>query len=150
QLERQGGKETVDRYAEFGYRLPDDVRHSVSGSRPPSRSSPSSPGVGVGAPIARATFERDESLPPETSSHHPDETKGEPASKRDSTDSLKQMLAVIDAERTAHAQHYRELQERQRAERDACVARVEDLQSTLAAERAAFAARTEELQGILA
>jgi hypothetical protein len=152
QLERQGGKDAVDRYAEFGYRLPSAGHHSSLWS---SRASDFSQlRRGATAPIASGVeLERNDypvAAPPvETPSLRPIGPEGALATTSSSSNSLKQMLAIIDVERAAHADQLRSLQEIRDAERDAAGARIKELQDALNAERDAFCARIKELQDTL-
>src|SRR5262245_24280948 len=150
ELERQGGKDAVERYAGFGYRLPEEVnarRVRRSGAHP-AHAAPSSPAMQqTVAARARVERERDalSAVPADAPSQGRPGPTGTPLAPRSST-RVRQMLAIIETERAAHAK----LQDTLAAERTAFGARITELLDTLAAERAAFGARITELLDTLA
>jgi len=134
-LERQGGRNAVDRYAEYGYELPDGVHpSSVTGSQASFADSPD-PGVAF---MRNGAFSGPEaSVLPE----NPAETTA-----LGSGSGPRQLVAIIDAERAAHAASMNELQGILAAERDAFVARIRELERTVDSERAAYGAQIADLQ----
>jgi hypothetical protein len=127
-LERQGGRDSVDRYAEYGYELPDELLHSsVTGSR--ASFADSRDGTSRGGAVADARPER----------------RAGAATLRPAS-GLGPLIAIIEAERAAHAARMNELQNMLTAERDAFVARIRGLEGTVDSERAAYGAHIADLK----
>ena len=146
-LERQGGKDAVDRYAEYGYELPDGVHpSSAARSRTPfadlglSRS----PMRGLAEPDPGATLRRDGSFSGPEADALPEGLAD--AVSLGSASGLRPLLAIIDTERAGHAARMNELQGILAAERDAFVARIRELERTVDSERAAYGAQIADLQ----
>jgi hypothetical protein len=130
-LERQGGKDAVNRYAEYGYELPGEVHPpSVTGSR----ASFADPGI---APMRDAVSGPEASALPESLAE---------ATALGSGSGPRQLVAIIDAERAAHAARMSELQGIFAAKRDAFVARIRELEGTVDSERAAYGAQIADLK----
>jgi len=147
ELERQGGKNAADRYAAFGYQLPDgllppSVQKSATRSVPPGSSMPDV--HEPNAPMARAEPERSNARtsPPSADGLPPAKAKGAAAP-------VQHMLAIIEMERRTHAAQISELEDRLAAEQDAFATHSRELQDTLDAEREAFTSRIHELQHTL-
>jgi hypothetical protein len=141
-LERQGGRDAVNRYAEYGYELPDAVHpSSVTGSRA-SFADPSlsiSPMRGLAAAAPGVALRRD------GSSSGAEESLTEAVALGSGT-GPRQLVAIIDTERAAHAARLNELQGILAAERDAFIARIRELEGTVDSERAAYGAQIAELK----
>src|SRR5262249_49243482 len=145
ELERHGGAELADRYAELGYELPKELQRERGGCQRPDAAAGLVSNAAAANAVTPARVElklnlssaRDLPSPPMTTA----------ADDRDLR--LKQMLAVIDHERRSHAEHVRNLQKKIEAERDAFGRRIKELQETLVRERDAFGARTTELHEVL-
>ena len=145
-LERQGGRDAVDRYAEYGYKLPDGVHpSSVTGSRASfagsSQSRPLMGGLAVPDPGA---LTRDGSASGPEADVLP-ESLAEAATSGPAG-GVRPLLAIIEAERTAHTARINELQDTLAAERDAFVARIRELEGTVDSERAAYGAQIADLR----
>ena len=146
-LERQGGRDAVDRYAEYGYELPGGVHpSSVTGSQASfadldlSRS----PMRGLAEPDPGAALMRDGSLSGPEASALP-KSPAE-AATLGSGSGPRQLLAIIDTERAAHAARLNELHGILAAERDAFIARIRELERTGDSERAAYGAQIADLR----
>lgn len=148
ELERQGGKHAVDRYAAFGYQLPDEVHpRPVRGSSAHPADAASSSPVMPETAGSRVKRERDEAaaaVPADAASQGRSRPTGAPAERAPAR--VRQLLAIIETERAAHAK----LQDTFAAERGAFDARITELLDTLAAERSAFGARIADLEDTLA
>jgi hypothetical protein len=146
-LERQGGRDAVERYAEYGYKLPGGAHpSSVTGSRAsfadPDQSRYMMQGLAVPNPAAALTRDGSSSGPeadvlPESLAE---------AATLGSASGLRPLLAIIDTERAAHAARMNELQDTLAAERDAFVARIRELERTVDSERAAYGGQIADLR----
>jgi hypothetical protein len=146
-LERQGGRDAVDRYAEYGYKLPDGVHpSSVTGSRAPLTDSSQSRSLmgGLAVPDPGAALARDGSASGPEADALP-ESLAEAATSGPAS-GVGPLLAIIEAERTAHAARINELQDTLAAEHDAFVARIRELEGTVDSERAAYGAQIADLR----
>jgi hypothetical protein len=132
-VQRQGGKDAVDRYASFGYRLPDSAKSSHSSA---------SIATTELKPYARPVTEAEEAARTQIRS----ELEGAGIVPADTANRLKQMLAVIDAERADFGIRTAQMQSILAAERVASGARISHLQDTIDAERAAYGAHIKQLQ----
>jgi len=144
-LERQGGRDPVNRYAEYGYELPNAVHpSSVTGSQVSFASGLSkSPMRELAEPDPNVALMRDGSISGlETNAP---ESVAETAAL-DPGSGRRQLVAIIDAERAAHAAGMNELQDILAAERDAFIARIRELERTVDSERAAYGALIADLQ----
>ncbi len=146
-LERQGGREAVDRYTEYGYKLPGEVHpSSVTGSRASFADSDLSrtPMREPALPRPGVALTRDGSSRGPEADALP-ESLAEAATLGPAS-GLRPLLAIIDTERAAHAARMNELQATLVAERDAFVARIRDLERTVDSERAAYSAQIADLR----
>jgi hypothetical protein len=125
----------VSRYAEYGYELPGGV-HPSSGSVSQA-SFADSPDPGVAFMRDGAFSGPEASVLPE----NPAETTA-----LGSGSGPRQLVAIIDAERAAHAVRMNELEGILVAERDAFVARIRELERTVDSERAAYGALIANLR----
>src|SRR5262245_58388132 len=152
ELERQGGRDAADRYAAFGYQLPDALLpSSVRRSATPSvRADASKVDLReTSAPAARTERGRRDvrvSVPP-ADARAPDRSPADktPGKAKGAAARVQHMLAIIEMERRMHADQLGALEDKLAAERDAFGARTQDLQDTLDAEREAFRSRIKEL-----
>jgi hypothetical protein len=136
-LERQGGRDAVNRYAEYGYELPGAV-HPPSGTGLRASFADAGPSMRRGiAPIRDACSGPEASAPPESVAE---------TAQLGSGSGPRPLLAIIDAERAAHVARMNELQGILAAERDAFVARIRELERTLESERAAYGAQIADLK----
>ena len=146
-LERQGGRDAVDRYAEYGYELPGGV-HPSSGSVSQASFADSglsnTPMRGLVEPGPGVTLVRDDSFSAPEANAPPESVAGSTA--LGSGSGPRQLVAIIDAERAAHAVRMNELEGILVAERDAFVARIRELERTVDSERAAYGAQIADLQ----
>ena len=127
QLERQGGQAAVDRYAEYGYKLP-----------PVLVSKASAVDSSLSTTIRRVPATPD---PDRVSPAHDSSTR-----VIDDDTLPGQLLAIIEAEQSAHADRLKNLQDTLQAERDAFVARIREVESEMEALRGAQAAQILDMQ----
>jgi hypothetical protein len=166
-LEGQGGQAGAERYAEFGYDLPDALVASLK--RKSNRASAFESLAQGEEENSNDRFLREEAvaedarfgydLPSELVANELVANSKSQRNRAPVAEALTQgeeensndrfLRAIIAMERTAHSDKLRELSDVQHAEREAFVARIYELQSTLDAERGAFVARIDELQTTL-
>jgi hypothetical protein len=138
QLRLQGGKDAIERYRAFGYQLPATVLRAFDGPPPaaarlPARSKRASPHEASLA--AMRVTDRSAAGPSEPI----DRGSGLAAE-------LRQLLALIDAERATRAEQRQKSDRRFDDERKAFNERILEHQQTLEAERAAFIERIAALE----
>jgi hypothetical protein len=152
-LEKEGGKDALDRYAEYGYRLPHELQDLLVRKLrgPVSQSSPVDSLIG-GTPalVSDLKVEGDKrpltSAPARTPSHdHHALAETKNAAKR-----LKPVLAIIEQERSAYLDQIKGLQDILKAERGAAVTRIRALETELEAERRAQAIQVADMQAMFA
>jgi hypothetical protein len=142
-LERQGGRDAVDRYTEYGYELPGGV-HPFSRASVADSGRSRSPKRGLAAPDPSVALMRDGSFSRHEANAQP-ESLAE-AAALGSGSGPGQLVAIIDTERAAHAARTNELQGILAAERDAFIARIRELERTVDSERTAYGAQIADLQ----
>jgi hypothetical protein len=152
-LAQQGGKDAIQRYAGFGYQLPEDMQLAAALRSRPQAARPSSPMPGepsTAFPPLDLQRAPGRFTPALTAVPSQDQAAKEiTAAPAAASERLSQMLAIMDRERAAHAEQLRRLQEIRDAERDVVGARMRDMQDNVNAEREAFTARIEELRHTL-
>jgi hypothetical protein len=140
-----GGRDAVERYAEWGYQLPKDVGFAVSRR---SAESPSTSEAGTRCAAAPPAYRSywpsgsDLKTSPVVAGRPEDDGRVPPAHVR-------QLLSIIESERATYADTLLASRNELTAERVAFKARISELEKVAGAEHAASAARIAELDSVL-